>query len=193
MPGATEGHGHFILSATLYALELVKITQNLETLLDFVKDNISKNPTSSLYLTFGWDNYSFNKIKNTINIRKELDNIFKDKPLVVIDNTGHNLFMNSKTIEIAGINENTAIDEGYFSKDSNGNLLGLASEVAMNYILANVVKPANFISSNDFEKAIEATQAMLHSNGYTYYLDGNTSYFGNPHILELMNTIKIMD
>ena len=54
MPGATEGHGHFILSATLSALDLVRITFSLDELLDFVKETISKNPNNVLYLTFGW-------------------------------------------------------------------------------------------------------------------------------------------
>ncbi len=178
MPGATEGHGHFILSATLSALDLVRITPTLEELLEFVKDTISRYPDNVLYLTFGWDNVPFTEFKNTINIREELDKICKDKPLVLIDNTGHNIFMNSKTIEKAGINGDTVIEGGHFSKDSKGNLLGLASEVAMNYVMNKVVRPANFISANDFEKAVKIGQVLLHSNGYTYYLDGYTSYFG---------------
>ncbi len=178
MPGATEGHGHFILSATLSALDLVRITPTLEELLEFVKDTISRYPDNVLYLTFGWDNVPFTEFKNTINIREELDKICKDKPLVLIDNTGHNIFMNSKTIEKAGINGDTVIEGGHFSKDKEGNLLGLASEVAMNYVMNKVVRPANFISANDFEKAVKIGQVLLHSNGYTYYLDGYTSYFG---------------
>ena len=178
MPGATEGHGHFILSATLSALDLVRITPTLEELLEFVKETISRYPDNVLYLTFGWDNVPFTEFKNTINIREELDKICKDKPLVLIDNTGHNIFMNSKTIEKAGITGDTVIEGGHFSKDSQGNLLGLASEVAMNYVMNKVVRPANFISPNDFEKAVKIGQVLLHSNGYTYYLDGYTSYFG---------------
>jgi predicted amidohydrolase YtcJ len=178
MPGATEGHGHYIMISTLTALDLIRTTPTIEDLLDFAKEVVEKNPSSTLYLTYGWDNVQLGNIKSTINIRKELDKICSDKPMVLIDNTGHNVFMNSKTIEQAGLTSETNVEGGSFSKDSDGNLLGLASDVAMNYVMSKVVKPANFISASNFEKAIEIGQNKLHADGYTYYLDALTSYFG---------------
>ena len=180
MPGATEGHGHYLVSSVLNVLDLSKKVTTIKDLLDFVQTTVSKNPNSSLYLTFGWDNIVLSNIKSTINMRAELDKICNDKPMVIIDDTGHNVFMNSKTIELAGINGDTVITGGSFSKDSNGNLLGLATDVAMNYVMYEVLQKANFVSSSDFERAIEYGQNVLNSNGYTYYLDAYTSYFGEP-------------
>ena len=178
MPGATEGHGHYIMISTLTALDLKRDTPTLESLLEFAKEVCAKNPTSELYLTYGWDNVKLTSIKSTTNVRKMLDEICSDKPMVLIDNTGHNVFMNSKTIEKAGLTSETEIEGGSFSKDSEGNLLGLASDVAMNYVMSKVVKTSNFISASSFEKAIEIGQDKLHADGYTYYLDALTSYFG---------------
>ncbi len=178
MPGATEGHGHYLTSSVLSVLNLIKIVDTIDDLLEFVKDTVSKNPSSNLYVTFGWNNQRLDDVKKTINMREELDKICSDKPMIIIDNTGHNIFMNSKTIEKAGINGDTVITGGSFSKDSNGNLLGLATDVAMNYVMYHVLQKANFVSSSDFEKAIEYGQDTLNSNGYTYYLDAYTSYFG---------------
>ena len=178
MPGATEGHGHYLVSSVLNVLNLSNKVTTIEDLIDFVKDTVSKNPTSTLYLTFGWDNIVLQNVKNDINMREELDKICNDKPMVIIDDSGHNMFMNSKTIELAGITSDTVITGGSFSKDSNGNLLGLATDVAMNYVMAKVVKPSNFLSISDVAKGIEYGQETLHQNGYTYYLDAYTSYFG---------------
>ena len=178
MPGATEGHGHYLVSSVLNVLNLSNKVTTIEDLIEFVKDTVSKNPTSTLYLTFGWDNIVLQNVKNDINMREELDKICNDKPMVIIDDSGHNMFMNSKTIELAGITSDTVITGGNFSKDSNGNLLGLATDVAMNYVMAKVVKPSNFLSSSDVAKGIEYGQETLHQNGYTYYLDAYTSYFG---------------
>ncbi len=178
MPGATEGHGHYLTSSVLSVLNLIKIVDTIDDLLEFVKDTVSKNPNSNLYVTYGWNNQRLDDVKKTINMREELDKICSDKPMIIIDNTGHNIFMNSKTIEKAGINGDTVITGGSFSKDSNGNLLGLATDVAMNYVMYHVLQKANFVSSSDFEKAIEYGQDTLNSNGYTYYLDAYTSYFG---------------
>ena len=178
MPGATEGHGHYIMSSTLNALELIKTSSTLKDLIDFITEVIEKNPSSSLYLTFGWDNTKFEDFKRSINIREQLDELCRDKPIVLIDNTGHNIFMNSKTIELAGITGETEIEGGSYSKDKDGNLLGLASDVAMNYVMSKVVKTSNFITSENYVKAIEIGQDKLHADGYTYYLDAYTSYFG---------------
>ena len=178
MPGATEGHGHYLVSSVLNVLNLSKKVTTIEDLIEFVKDTVSKNPTSNLYLTFGWDNIVLQNVKNDINMKEELDKICNDRPMVIIDDSGHNMFMNSKTIELAGITSNTIIAGGSFSKDSNGNLLGLATDVAMNYVMSKVVKPSNFLSTSDVAKGIEYGQETLHQNGYTYYLDAYTSYFG---------------
>ena len=179
MPGATEGHGHYLTSSVLSVLNLTKIVDTIDDLLDFVKDTVAKNPSSTLYVTYGWNHQRIKGI-DTINMREKLDEICSDKPMIMIDNTGHNIFMNSKTIEKAGINGDTVITGGSFSKDSNGNLLGLATDVAMNYVMYEVLQKANFVSSADFERAIEYGQNVLNSNGYTYYLDAYTSYFGEP-------------
>ena len=178
MPGATEGHGHYIISATMTALNLIRISSTLDDLIEFITDVINKNPSSKLYLTYGWDNTEFESFKRTINIREQLDKLCKDKPMVLIDNTGHNIFMNSKTIELAGINGDTVVEGGSFSKDKDGNLLGLATDVAMNYVMNKVVKTSGFITSENYAKAIEIGQDKLHADGYTYYLDAYTSYFG---------------
>ena len=98
--------------------------------------------------------------------------------MVLIDNTGYNIFMNSKTIEQAGLTGETIIEGCTFSKDNEGNLLGLATDVAMNYVMNKVVKTSNFITASDFENAIKIGQEKLHSDGYTYYLDAYTTYFG---------------
>ncbi len=178
MPGATEGHGHYIMSSVMSSLDLIRATSTIESLLDFAEEVCERNPSASLYLTFGWDNVELTPAKETINMREELDKISSDKPMVLIDNTGHNIFMNSKTIEMAGVTAETEIEGGSFSKDEYGNLLGLASDSAMNYVMSKVVQPANFITAEDFVEAVTNGQNMLHADGYTYYLDAYTSYFG---------------
>ena len=178
MPGATEGHGHYIMSAAMSAMDLIRVTPTIESLLDFAKEVCERYPSSTLYLTYGWDNVELTPIKGTINIREKLDEICSDKPMVLIDNTGHNIFMNSKTIELAGLTSETEIEGGTYSKDENGNLLGLASDVAMNYVMSKVVQPANFMTAESFVAAVESGQNKLHADGYTYYLDAYTSYFG---------------
>lgn len=178
MPGATEGHGHYIMSAVMETKGFICYTKTLEETFEYLKNTIKNNPNSTLYLTYGWDNVELGKIKAITDVRKILDEICSDKPVIMIDNTGHNIFMNSLTIEKAELTKDTYIEGGFISKNNDGKLLGLASDIAMNYVLNRVLKPSNFLSPKDFEGALQGCEYLLHSLGYTSYFDAYTSYFG---------------
>ena len=178
MPGATEGHGHYIMSAVMQTKGFISYTKTLEETFEYLKNTIKNNPNSNLYLTYGWDNVKLGKVKGITDVRKILDEICSNKPVIMIDDTGHNIFMNSLTIEKAGLTKDTFIEGGFISKNDEGRLLGLASDIAMNYVLNKVLKPSNFLSPKDFEEALQGCEQLLHSLGYTSYFDAYTSYFG---------------
>ncbi len=185
MSGATEGHGHYVLASVLASKQLICSANAFEEALKFAEEVVArdKDNSVSVYFTYGWSNEALKEEKATINMRAKLDKICPDKPLLLIDDSGHNLFMNSKAIETAGIDEETdpdwSIAGGSVSRDSNGKLLGLATDIAMNYVNNLVLKPAGVISKSDFVSALKLGERMLHSNGYTNYLDAYTSYFGD--------------
>ena len=178
MPGATEGHGHYITAAAMTYKELIHFTSTIDETIAFMKGYIAAHPNDKMYLSYGWSNVKLTSIKHDIDMRSKLDEICPDKILVMIDDSGHNLFMNSKAIEAAGINGNTKIEGGEFSKDANGRLLGLASDVAMNYVMGAVVRDAGYLSADDIAGAAPIAEDLLHSYGYTNYFDAYISYFG---------------
>ena len=183
MNGATEGHAHYITGAVMQAKGFTKSVGTIEGVVDFLKETKKNNPSLSLYLTNGWSNLDLKSAKETTDVRSLLDEVESEKPVLMIDNTGHNIFMNSKTIELAGIDETTnpnwSIDGGHLARDTNGRLLGLASDIAMNYVWNKVVKTTTFLTSEDFVDALDNCQKNLHSQGYTSYVDGYASYFGD--------------
>ncbi len=185
MSGATEGHGHYVLASVLVSKQLICSATTFNDAIDFAEKVIArdKDKSVSVYFTYGWSNEALKGEKATVNMRAKLDEICPDKPLILIDDSGHNLFMNSKAILAAGIDEESAPDwsiaGGYVSRDSNGKLLGLASDIAMNYVNNKVLKPAGVISKSDFAAALKIGERTLHSYGYTNYLDAYTSYFGD--------------
>ena len=178
MPGATEGHGHYMTAAAMTHKNLIHYTETIEETVAFMKDYIASHPTDKMYLSYGWSNIKLRDVKGVVDMRAQLDAICPDKVLTMIDDTGHNLFMNSKAIEVAGIDGNTKIDGGEFSKDANGRLLGLASDVAMNYVMGAAVRDAGYLSADEIAAAAPIAENLLHSYGYTNYLDAYISYFG---------------
>ncbi len=178
MSGATEGHAHYMVFTLMQTKGAFMPCETIEGCIEGLKTQIKENPDQKLYLTAGWLNRKLFATKDKIDIRAMLDEIESEKPVILIDDTGHNLFMNSKTIELAGIDANTTIAGGSFSKDSNNRLLGLATDIAMNYVLKSILNQVEFLSDDDFAKGVEACQDLLHSYGYTGFVDPYTSYFG---------------
>jgi predicted amidohydrolase YtcJ len=143
-----------------------------------VKEFVEKNSDKEVYYTFGWDNVAMLDTKEKIEMKSKLDEICKDKVMLIVDNSGHNAFFNSKAAEVAGITKDTQIVGGVLSKGEDGELLGLASDMAMNYLLKHAVATKQIIQKSDYEGIAKAMEKTLHSFGYTYYQDGWTNYFG---------------
>ncbi len=178
MAGATEGHGHYVGYGALSYLNCTVAGKTQDEILENAKAYVKKNPDKNVYYTFGWDNVAMINVKGKIDMKSKLDEICKDKVMLIVDDSGHNAFFNSKAAEVAGITKDTEIAGGLFSKSEDGELLGLASDMAMNYLLKYAVATEQIVQESDYEGIAKAMEETLHSFGYTYYQDGWTNYFG---------------
>ncbi len=179
MAGATEGHGHYAMDGVLEHMKLTVTGTSEQEIIDNVKKFVQDNPNKEAYFTFGWDNVALNQTKFSMNMRPKLDEICSDKPLFIGDNSGHNAFVNSKALEIAGVTKDTTIVGGEFVK-IDGELSGLVSDMADNYVLKKAVAPSKLFSDSDYAGICKIMQDKLHSYGYTYYQDGWLNYYGLP-------------
>ena len=178
MAGATEGHGHYMTASAMTCKNLIHATSTIDETVEFMKAYIEEHPGDKMYLSYGWNNVKLTDVKKEIDMRSKLDEICPDKAVIMIDDSGHNIFMNSKAIEIAGIDGNTVIEGGEFSKDENGRLMGLATDIAMNYVMGAVVRDSGYLTPDDVADAAGIAEDQLHSYGYTNYFDAYLSYFG---------------
>ncbi len=178
MAGATEGHGHYVGFGALSCLGFIIGGATQDDILKNVKEYVEKNPDRNVYFTFGWDNVAMLSIKEKIEMRSKLDDICNDKAMFILDDSGHNAFFNSKAAEVAGITKDTHIDGGVLSKGEDGELLGLASDMAVNYLLKYAISTEQIVRESDYEAVALTMENSLHSCGYTYYQDGWTNYWG---------------
>ncbi len=178
MAGATEGHGHYVADAAFGYLGLVVEGATQDEILSNVKAYVEKNPDKDVYYTYGWDAIAMFEVKETIEIKSKLDEICNDKIMLIVDDTGHNAFFNSKAAEVAGITKDTQIEGGFLSKGQDGELLGLASDMATNYLLKHGISSLQVVQEGDYAGIARLMEDKLHSYGYTYYQDGWTNYFG---------------
>ena len=182
MAGATEGHGHYVGFGALSCLGFIIGGATQDDILKNVKEYVEKNPDKSVYFTFGWDNVAMLSVKETIEMKSKLDEICSDKVMFILDDSGHNAFFNSKAAEVVGFTKDTQITGGFLSKGADGELLGLASDMAVNYLLKYAVSTQQLVKESDYEAVALATENALHSSGYTYYQDGWTNYWGTQLI-----------
>ena len=179
LAGATEGHGHYVVASELAVTDIIVGGSNIEEILSNMREHVAKYPDKEVYFTQGWETGGeMSELKYTYNMRAELDSICPDRPIIMLDSVGHNAFLNSKAFEIAGIDSSTVVEGGAIAKDEDGNLLGLVSDVAANYAMAQIVSKTSVISVEEVRKAILLCADTLHANGYTNYFDAYTSMLG---------------
>ncbi len=179
MAGATEGHAHYSMKAVLSQVGALYEANTIKEAVDYIREKAEKDPNANLYFSFGWQNMKIEGVKATTDVRALLDEVSTEKPILMVDDASHNVFMNSKAIEMAGLSVNSSIPGGFLSISEDGSrLLGLASDGAMNYVLHKVLQPSGIITSEDWYEALGKCEEELHSNGYTSYFDAYTSYFG---------------
>ncbi len=177
--GATEGHGHYVLASELKVSGGYIHAANVTEIIAKMKEHVQKFPNKEVYFVQGWETGGeMRDAKFTCNMRKALDEICPDKAIIMVDNVGHNAFLNSKAFEMAGFTKGFALEGGAFAKDANGDFLGLVSDVAVNYAMEKIQEKHSLIDKDTARKAIRDAADFLHSNGYTNYFDAYTNFLG---------------
>jgi predicted amidohydrolase YtcJ len=182
MAGATEGHGHYVGAGALAYMNLTVTGATEDEVVANVKQYVADHPDNEVYFTFGWDNVAMNQSKFTFQMLEKLDEICSDKVMLILDNSGHNGFFNSKCAEAAGVTKDTEVAGGVYTKNDAGELTGLASDMALNYLIKYAVSPYTLVAEKDYEGVAQAMEKALHAYGYTNYMDGWTNYWGTQFL-----------
>jgi predicted amidohydrolase YtcJ len=94
-----------------------------------------------------------------------LDEIISDRPVVLIDQTGHSYWLNSMALELTGINVDTPTDEKYvIEKDPvTGDPTGVVRESSLRLVEQAAAQP----TAAEYEKAFKAVFGEFNSKGVT--------------------------
>ncbi len=100
----------------------------------------------------------------TLPSRVELDQISSDKPVIFVKHDGHTVIVNSKILEVCGINAETPdVEGGCIDRDEFGMPTGVLREQASALALGNLPFP----SEEQFAVAADATFKRMLSFGIT--------------------------
>lgn len=102
MPGFVEAHIHPGLAMFAQGADLQ--CESLEEILARVKAWADANPDATVIRGFGWRYFLFPKTGPT---KADLDKLFPDRPVMLVAIDVHSAWVNSKALEMAGINAET--------------------------------------------------------------------------------------
>lgn len=182
MPGFVEAHIHPFMGAFLTSgldLQLPTGADALAAIAKYAADN-PVGPVRG----FGWRVDMFGPEGPT---RADLDRILPDRPAFFFAIDGHSLWVNSKALQIAGVDRKTPDPIpgfSYYARDATGDPTGYVLEVVAVLSIVNAVEP---ISPETMAKLLASWTPKAAEAGITSVFDAGVPPIGEDQgaILEL--------
>jgi predicted amidohydrolase YtcJ len=141
--GINDAHIHFLEgSLGLTGIDLYQ-SKTLDEALGSIAAFVKIHPEKKWITGMGWQYGIFRGGMPTKDALDKLDKIVNDKPVYIDAYDGHSIWVNSKALEMAGINRDTKYTGfGAIIKDENGNLTGAITEGARSLVSKIIPPPA---------------------------------------------------
>lgn len=139
LPGFIDSHAH--ASATINEDDSVMLF-GLATIKDYVaavQKFAVKHPALSVIYGHGWNNEAFPPAGP---LKEDLDAVVRDRPVSLMSNDGHSIWVNSRALEMAGISKDTQSPSGGLIEINSvtGEPSGTVRETARD-LIQNVLPP----------------------------------------------------
>lgn len=168
LPGFIDGHMQVGKSAGVTALYEADLSEgkSVEDYKSILEEFYRDNPDLEFVRARGWDN---SKIPEGGLTAEMLDEITDSVPIVAMSSDAHAYWVNSKALELTGVDKNTAdVKGGVIERNSkNGQPSGLFRDEAMSF----VIKIIPDYTVDQYKKAILYCQKQLAGYGLTSYFE----------------------
>lgn len=181
--GFNDSHMHVLgYGQSLEMMNMASCTSSLNGLLEAMKTYLNENQVTWLRGR-GW-NHDYFEDENRMPTRQDFDGVSKEIPIVATRACGHVCVVNSKALEVLGIDENTPqVEGGSFDIES-----GLFRENALSLIYDGIGKA----SKEDLKRCIYKACQSLNQYGITStQTDDFTNHLG--HFREVMEAYKELE
>ncbi|HTQ17630.1 amidohydrolase [Mycobacterium sp.] len=147
MPGFVEAHGHPLMEAIALSDRIVDIRpvtiRDPDGVVAAIRREAATRGPAGAYLN-GWDALLQPGLPQPT--LTWLDDIAPDGPLVIIHNSGHKGYFNSRAAELNGLTRDTADPKGAkYGRDADGELDGTAEEIGAVFpLLGGAIQPGHY-------------------------------------------------
>lgn len=180
MPGIHDVHMHPLeASSDNFQFTLNETETEPERYSATIAKAVRQNPDAEWILGWGFGIYTL--LDATHPPIEILDEISSDRPIAVMELTSHSIWVNSKALELAGIDATTANPVGgVIMKDAEGKPNGLLIDNAGNLIIDLAIASIPNSTQNDYEGLVEYGLPELAKNGITSVCDAR-AYWKRDH------------
>ena len=182
MPGIHDVHLHPLEAASdNFQFTLNEEEEDPENYAAEIQDAVNQNTDSEWILGWGFDIYTvLSATRQPIAI---LDEISTTKPIAVMELTSHSVWVNSRALELAGIDGSSPNPAGgIIMKDNNGVPNGLLIDNAGNLVIDLAIASIPNSEENDYDGLINFALPELARNGITSICDARTYWKRNHHL-----------
>ena len=171
IPGATEGHAHFLGMG-----EVAKFfpggNMEYDELKDMIKEMMSSDPKPTQISTIGWTPGSVDfQPADDKSYARELEELAPGIPVLLTDGSGHNAICNVTALKMAGLwDGKTEVRGGSMLYTRSGEPNGIIRDASVFYVATRATKSA--LTVEQYIEAVKNAVDTLHSRGYTNYADG---------------------
>ena len=126
-PGFIDNHVHLLAGSFVFERLLLLGTSSMDSLLSKVESYAEREPDEPWIVGYGWMRELIDDPSGVA-----LDEVVSDRPVLLVDNSGHSALVNSVAMALAGIDADTPDpDDGEIVRDEDGQPTGLLIEGAL--------------------------------------------------------------
>ena len=192
LPGINESHMHvpfFGATRPPLAIDLTyPAVQSISQMVEVLRQRVAETPLGEWIRGFGWDQGSLEECRNDpskLPRKWDLDAVSPDHPVAFTDFSGHTLLVNSKALEIAGINKDTpAPPSGEIERDKEGVPTGIFKEPGAQALMSVCVP---LLTREEKRTAILNALTLLNAQGVTSVTDAAIGHGGETFLSGVMS------
>ncbi|TQV89274.1 amidohydrolase [Aliikangiella coralliicola] len=181
MPGMHDVHIHPLESGSDNSSFVLNTEENdPEKFIPAIRQASQNNPGSDWLIGYGHSVFTLLDAKRRP--LEILDEAVSDRPVIIMEQTSHSMWVNSKALELAGINKDSADPVGgVIMKDkTTGEPNGILIDNAGNIVMDIAMAPTESSLKNDYDGLVNFTLPELAKVGLTSIADAR-AYWKRDH------------
>ncbi len=172
LPGLIDAHAH-VMGLGIRELDLdLSGIRSLEETLEAIEQFADENPEREWITGRGWNQVLWGY--DEFPAAADIDRVVTDRPVYLTRVDGHAAWVNSKALELAGIDRDTPdLQGGVILRDNDGEATGILVDATMRYVRDVIPERTD----EDYARALELALYEMAKHGITSVHDARTDIY----------------